>query len=99
MKKLASLLAFYVFTLVLMPCFDNEYHQDEAAAATEHIFDGSHSELCSPFCSDHECHTHITLSLVNSFFTPEQYGEATPVEIVTEVATPFFAIWQPPKIS
>lgn len=81
-----------------MPCTDNQYHQDEALVNTEHIFDGSHSELCSPFCSDHECHTHITVAFVNTLFVQQQFCELVSVELSKQIPTPYFAIWQPPKI-
>jgi len=97
-KGIATILALYVSVLVLMPCFDSPYHQDEPMANIESIFDGSHSELCSPFCCDHDCHTHITVGLVNSTFAPEQFCEIISSEIKTNIPTPFFAIWQPPKI-
>jgi uncharacterized protein DUF6660 len=97
-KKIAAILAFYVFVLVLAPCFDNPYHQDEATTNIEHVFDGSHSEICSPFCSNHECHSHIAIAFVNTTFVTEQFCEITDVEIITTIPTPYFAIWQPPKI-
>jgi hypothetical protein len=84
---------------MLMPCFDNPNHQDEATTAIESVFDSMHSELCSPFCSDHDCHSHITISFVNSTFGSEQYAEVSATVFTTDIPTPYFAIWQPPKIS
>jgi uncharacterized protein DUF6660 len=98
-KKLTAILSIYILGLMFMPCFDNPNHQDEATANIEYIFDGTHSEICSPFCSDHECHTHITISFVNSTFVSAQYSEVNPTVFTTAIPTPYFAIWQPPKIS
>jgi len=97
-KGIAGILVLYIFALIMMPCFDDPNHQDEATTNIERIFDGSHSEICSPFCSDHNCHTHITVVYVNSTFIAEQYCEPGATEITASIPTPFFAIWQPPKI-
>jgi len=97
-KNFTTILAIYVFALIIVPCEDSEYHHDSTSTDIAYVFDGSHSELCSPFCSDHECHTHITVTFVNSTFVAEQFVKAANVEIATNIPTPFFAIWQPPKI-
>jgi len=84
---------------MFMPCFDDPNHQDQATANIEYIFDGSHAEICSPFCSDHECHTHITITFVNSTFVSEKFSEIAGVELTADIPSPYFAIWQPPRIS
>lgn len=99
MKGIAAIFTLYIFVLVLMPCFDDPYHQAGTTTDIESIFDGSHSELCSPFCSDHDCHTHITISFVTVDFSLEQFCENHVVENPQEIAKPYFDIWQPPKIS
>ena len=81
-----------------MPCFDNEYHHDSDITGTE-IFDGNHLEICSPLCSDHDCHTHITLTLVKQTTSQPKYLKAQTTVLKDNIATPYFVIWQPPKIS
>ena len=99
MKAFAAILTIYVFGLILIPCEDSEYHHDSVSVDVEYVFGDSQSELCSPFCADHDCHTHITVAFVNSTYVPQQFVEAANVDITTNIPKPFFAIWQPPKIS
>ena len=99
MKAFATILTIYVFALILIPCEDSEYHSDTASTDVEYVLGGSHYQLCSPFCADHDCHSHITVSFVNSMFVPNQFVMAVNVEVTTTIPTPFFAIWQPPKIA
>ena len=99
MKLFTAILTVYIFALIITPCDASEYHHDATANNIEHVVDGSHSELCSPFCADHDCHTHITVTFVNSLFVPNQFVKPVNVEVTATIPTLFFAIWQPPKIS
>jgi len=99
MKILAAILTVYIAALLVLPCTDYEHYRDDALAGIESVFDGNHSDVCSPFCSDHECHTHITLSFVNTVFVQMPFCEIPVVETTHFIPTPYFAIWQPPKIS
>jgi uncharacterized protein DUF6660 len=98
LKKLAIILGLYIFALTVIPCTDDAVHHDDLAVKTELSVETPHYELCSPFCSDHDCHTHITVSFVNSTFVQQQFSDLAIVERPIAIPTPFFAIWQPPKI-
>ena len=99
MKGLTFILSLYVFALVLMPCFDNEYHQNESMSNINQLIDGNHLEICSPLCSDHDCHTHITLTIVDVDIDLPGYWDIEVSVLAKKTPIPFIAIWQPPKIS
>jgi len=99
LKKLALILGLYIFALAVMPCTDDVVHHDEIGDKTELAANIVHYELCSPFCSDHECHTHITVSFINNNILQSQFCDLIMVEKPIAIPTPYFAIWQPPKIA
>lgn len=82
-----------------MPCTDDAVHQDDITIQTELSISNIHYELCSPFCSDHDCHTHITFGFVNTLFVQHDFSKLHRVEQPQKAPIPFFAIWQPPKIA
>jgi len=83
-----------------MPCTDDLVHQeDDSSVKTELSIENTHFEICSPFCSDHDCHTHITVSFSCNSFMQTQFCDLVIVENPIAIPTPYFAIWQPPKIA
>ncbi len=82
-----------------MPCTDDVMHHDDLDTKTELTENNVHYGLCSPFCSDHECHTHITVSFINSALVQTQFCDLIGVEKPIAITTPYFPIWQPPKIA
>ncbi len=98
LKKLALILGLYIFALAVMPCTDDVVHHNDLDTNTELAANNVHYELCSPFCSDHDCHTHITVSFIKNTFIQLNFSDLSIVEKPIAIPTPFFAIWQPPKI-
>ncbi len=99
MKKLTVILSLYIFALTIIPCTDDLTHQDdENVATTEMAIESTHFEICSPFCSDHDCNTPVTVSFISNTFMQTQFCELEIVEKPIAIPTPYFAIWQPPKI-
>ncbi len=102
MKFLAAILSIYVLVLTLLPCVDvptdNLLHKTELTKASteKHTDDGDH---CSPFCTCQCC-----ASPMVSHFQMFNFQTATILEqrIFSyhnlDYTSPFYSIWQPPKL-
>ena len=93
--------AFYFFSLAIIPCCDaargsaneNVYVQSNDTAADQHT-----GEACSPLCTCNCCGSVTLISvLVNTyFFSPAPFLQYLYAE--QTLVSPYFSIWQPPKI-
>jgi len=98
MKIMAFLLAFFLLGLAIVPCADNLPQSNIEQVSDSHS-DHNHdadSDLCSPFCVCHCCHTHFVVnqSLFNGeyvapYLMPESnYIESAPSGFANSLLQP-----------
>lgn len=109
MKWLPLLLALYVLALALMSCTDStssdcggEYQELMADAEREnhpeHSHTGESMDNCSPLCTCHCCHVHVTLQ--DPFQRPNlmDLPYAIPSYYISLKDIPYFDFFVPPRI-
>ncbi len=101
-KAISFILSIFILSMVLMPCADTPIDgvaSDMGIQETEDHNESDHHDLCSPFCTCHCCHTHITQHY--TFCLGElTFFKSNPTEkpflLVSRIS---FSIWDPPPFS
>ena len=103
MKKVLSyLLIFYILTLTLMPCPDQEVHpwmgMHEMISQEQSGNDNDHEDCCSPLCTCSCCSLSFepekVFIVTQSFSLPETLNFFFNPQIESHY---LFSIWEPPK--
>jgi hypothetical protein len=104
MKFFAFILSFYVLVLTAMPCIDvhqdNVTHKTEVSQNSQNTHHHSDADNCSPFCTCNCCATSVIfqehrIQLTCFSFSENQYLNSASGHFFS----PFYSIWQPPKIA
>ncbi|RMA57293.1 DUF6660 family protein [Ulvibacter antarcticus] len=104
MKIMTFLISFYFLALNLVPCNDVNMLQNEISSIVNtenHNGDHEHSssDLCSPFCHCHCCHTHTIEFGVLEFETlPLAMSQRVFTNILGSTNDFLFSILQPPRV-
>lgn len=109
MKIASFILSLILFGTTLVSCSDVAASvllvekAEVQLIVQSHDHNGAHSEtqdLCSPFCSCHCCHTHVVLKNDATFIGEIEETPDTPFPHYSFYSpSPYFSIWQPPKIA
>jgi hypothetical protein len=98
-----TLLAFYLLTLILLPCkdiCDARDHVSTMSIEQTHDHHEEKQDLCSPFCVCSCCGTSITyFSSVAINFIYWGTGENFSPFSQSQITDFYYTIWQPPKIA
>lgn len=110
MKWLSLLLASYILTLALMDCADVMSSNcaveiQELVSVVDHGDGHEHShtseslDTCSPLCTCHCCHVHVTLNDLIQHNTLLELPNSTPSYLNTLKDIPYFDFFVPPPAS
>jgi hypothetical protein len=103
MKLISIILVIIIAGFTLIPCDDDANdHSDQQGILVPQDGDlDGHADFdfCSPLCSCHCCHSHITPPVFLSFITDIQYSQEFSSYYEDHLSSIFFPIWQPPKIA
>ena len=103
MKTFAFILSFYVLVLTAIPCIDvpvdNTMQKSELKQGIP-TNQQNDIDLCSPFCTCYCCSSPIcnqvyTIQISCFPFIQGNYSYFS----TTQVLSPIYSIWQPPKLS
>ena len=102
MKLVSIILLIIVAGSTFIPCSDTENDFSEQKEMS--IFpDGDHDghadfDFCSPLCSCHCCHSHITTAILayTNYYAPSLEFNSYYSDHLLKIS---FSFWQPPKIA
>lgn len=109
MNWLSFLLAFYILTLALMGCADAtssncvmENQELVSVVNQDNGHDHSHTsdslDNCSPLCTCHCCHVHVTLNDLMKHNTLLELPNRIPSYLNTLEDVPYFDFFVPPRV-
>lgn len=102
-KYIATVLATYMFALMLLPCNDNcdiQHHEMQTIFKSVQDHHEADNDICSPFCFCSCCATAITIHNFPTFgFIPQLSIQNFSILELAFVSNANASIWQPPKIN
>ena len=96
--KVASLLlSFLILTMASLPCADEPVENESVSIeAHDHHEESDHNDLCSPFCTCHCCHSHVTQHCTFCLKTFATFRSRPSDESFPLLSRISFSIWDPP---
>ncbi|MGZ0016795.1 DUF6660 family protein [Yeosuana sp. AK3] len=101
MKYLAIILSVYVMVLTAMPCADIHVANPNPISlelSEQSNNQASDIDLCSPFCFCHCCQTLSFPSFHDGLLFNVSKATLNTTLKESKFSSPFYPIWQPPKI-
>lgn len=109
MKWLSFLLAIYILTLALMDCADNTssncvvQNQEMVSVVDqdnghEHSHKSDRGDSCSPLCTCHCCHVHVTFNDLIRHNALLELPNCVPSYLDTLKDVPNFDFFVPPRV-
>jgi len=99
----AAILSMMILTMVTIPCADSllcdSTSGTEQFTGLDQHQETSHIDFCTPFCSCHCCHTHITQIAFFSLQDIDLYQYDSPAHSRQLYGIMSFSIWDPPRLS
>jgi Family of unknown function (DUF6660) len=100
MKLMSIILAMFILGITASPCSDNEQGTVDTELAVLDIHQSIPTDIdfCSPLCSCHCCHSHITEGTIQSNIE-EDYPSIVDAGFHSPIFdNHYFSIFQPPKV-
>ena len=95
-KSISFILSFMTLVMILSPCADGSETDDTSLEVISTLDDSHQHDACSPFCSCHCCHSHVTQLCVLCSGEYDFFISLPSVQSFPLLSRISFSIWDPP---